>query len=240
VIETPASLARRVRSLTPLHARMTTGQQGADLGLLVGVKAAGGEQWLEWDSNDQAGTFLAPHAARALGLPVGSTRVDAVLPLAPTLRLLAGVVEKDIVYDGVLGTSVVARAVWTVDLAGGRMWVGPVAPLLAAPPARADVAAPATDATGWYDVVLVVHGERQRAVMRLDRAGSGLAGRLRFLGDDTEFELRAVRAAGERVEFDLPMRRTYPVRLEFAGTAGRGTWGDPAAGGGAAEATKRG
>jgi hypothetical protein len=243
VVESPRSLERRVRGTTPLRARLATGLQGGQLDLFVGVQAGGSEHWLLWDSGNQAPTLVAPALAEALGLgaePGG----DVPLALASGLSPLASVrVKREMIHDGVLSTWLVRRAVWTVDLARGRMWVGAVAPLLAAPSAAAAPTAqtaPTADPTGWYDVTLVVKGDRQRAVMRVDRDGAGLAARLRFLGEETTFELRDVALAGSRLSFGLPMREVYPVRLDFSGTGATGTWGDPAAFGGAAEATKRG
>lgn len=150
------------------------------------------------------------------------------------------VVPKEIIHDGMLSAAAIARAVWTVDLAAGRMWVGPVAPLLELPrlAAPAAVAAPAHTPEGWYEVTLVVNGGRQRSLMRIERTGAGLAARLRFVGEDTELALRDVKAEKGALTFGLPMRRVYPVRLAFDGLTATGTWGDPAARGGTAEAVK--
>jgi hypothetical protein len=150
------------------------------------------------------------------------------------------VTAKRIIHDGVLSAGVLARAEWTIDLAAGHMWVGPVRPLLEPPAvAAALVSPPSADPTGWYDITLVVGGDRQHAVLRVERAGPGLTGRLRFVGDEKELALRDVRAHDTTLEFQLPMRQVYPVRLTFRALTGTGTWGDPATRGGAVEGTKR-
>lgn len=243
-VETPASLAGRVRRMTPLRARIATGLNGGDLTAYVAVPADGGELWMLWDSGNHATTFVAPFAAPLLGLAdtmPDRARGVASLTLAPGLTVRAPVQAKRIVRDGVLAASVVERAVWTVDLAGGRMWVGPVAPLLERPPTEtAAVTPPRRDPTGWYDVTLVVGADRQEAVLRVERAsGAGLAARLRFLGEDKVFALRDVRASGDSLAFELPMRQAYPVRVAFRDLSGSGTWGDPATRGGIVEIVKR-
>jgi hypothetical protein len=244
VVESPASLRRRVRALTPLRARLATGMNGGHLTAFVAVPAGDAELWMLWDSGNHATTFVAPFSAAALGLADTTpdrARAVAALTLAPGLAVRTTVQSKRIVRDGVLGAALLARAVWTVDLADGRMWVGPVAPLLEPPTAVATtpVAPPRTDPTGWYDIALVVGAERQAAVLRIDRAGDALAARLRFLGEESAIALRDVRARGDSLSFELPMRSTYPVRLAFRDTAGSGTWGDPATRGGAVEIVKR-
>jgi hypothetical protein len=238
-VESAASLERRARGMTPLRMRLATGLEGGELTAYVAVPAAGEDLWLEWDSGNAAPTLLTPRSARLLGLPDSARGGEARLAMAPGVEVLAPVAVREIIHDGVLSAGMVARAVWTADLATGRLWAGPVRPLLgppAAPPAA--VVPPARDPAGWYEVTLVVGGERQRAVMQVARAGAGLAARLRFVGDETEYEMRDVSARGEVLEMGLPMRQTYPVRLRFDGLAGAGTWGDPATRGGVAEAVK--
>jgi hypothetical protein len=241
-VETPASLGRRVRAMTPLRARLATGLEGGELDAYVAVPVGAAEAWFLWDSNHGAATFVAPWVASLVGADSTGSPVDATLTLAPGVRVRAPVQRQaSLIHDGVLGGGLVARAPWTIDLASGRLWIGAVRPLLE-PPAdspSSPVVPPRRDATGWYDLVLVVGGQRQSAVVEVTRNAGGLAGRARFRGDDTEHELRDVRADGDRLEFGLPLRQTYPVRLTFADAAGHGTWGDPQTRGGAAEAHKR-
>ena len=243
IVESAASLRERVRTRAPLRLRLATGLDGASLDAYVGVPAGPAMLWLLWDSGHQATTFVAPHAAQRLGLadtvPDRSSGV-VTLALAPGIAARTPVMAKRIIHDGVLSAGALARAEWTIDLAGDRMWVGPVRPLLEPPAvATAPVPPPSADPTGWYDVTLVVGGDRQQAVLRVERAGAGLTGRLRFVGDEKELALRDVRAHDATLEFQLPMRQVYPVRLTFRALTGTGTWGDPATRGGAVEGTKR-
>lgn len=129
VVETPASLATRVRGMTPLAARLATGVSGGELGVFVGVPAGTTMLWLEWDSENNARTFLAPHAATLLGVTDSTGRGAVALPIAPNVRPVIAVQAKDIIHDGVLSARFLERAIWSVHLAAGRLWVGPIAPV---------------------------------------------------------------------------------------------------------------
>jgi hypothetical protein len=239
-VETAESLPARVRGMTPVDVRLATGLEGGALTAYVGVPVGVAVWWLGWDSGHQGTTFVAPWVAAALAMDSTEPSADRRLALAPGLEVLMPVERKEIIHDGMLSAAAIARAVWTVDLAAERMWVGPMAPLLELPRAGAEgkVAAPARAPEGWYEVTLVVNGSRQRSLMRVERTAAGLSARLRFVGSDTEFALRDVRAEQGVLTFGLPMRQVYPVRLAFRGLTATGTWGDPAGRGGAAEAVK--
>jgi hypothetical protein len=239
VLETAASAARRVRGLTPLRMRLATGESGGSATPFVAVRAGGTELWFEWDSNHTATTFVAPWAARALSLP-DTSGGDVTLQFGRQLPVRAPVeVKPSLIHDGVLSAEFVARGVWTLDAAAERLWVTPLTPLLEPPPAVAEVHPPAADPTGWYDLTLTVDGRPQRAAVQVRRVGGELSAALRFAGSERVFALRDVRAAGGTLEFGLPMRATYPVRLRFDGVRGTGSWGDPAQRGGEAVARKR-
>jgi hypothetical protein len=228
--------------MTPLDVRLATGLEGGALTAYVGVPVGPAVYWFGWDSGHQGTTFVAPWVATALAMDSAAAVADRRLALTPGVDVLVPVQRKEIIHDAMFSAGTIARAAWTIDLAAGRMWIGPVAPLLELPAAAAP-ARPvprARTVEGWYEVTLVVNGERQRSVMRVERTAAGLAARLRFIGSDTEFQLREVSEAGGTLTFGLPMRRLYPVRLEFEGLRATGTWGDPAAQGGAAEAVKAG
>ncbi|HYE58198.1 MAG TPA: hypothetical protein VD948_06815, partial [Rhodothermales bacterium] len=69
---------------------------------------------------------MTPRTARALGI-ADTLRHRAEVPLAFSsgVRVRTPVEVKDIIHDGVINAATIARAVWTVDLATSRMWVGP-------------------------------------------------------------------------------------------------------------------
>jgi len=238
VVETPASAASRTRGMRELPARLATGPAGADLDLFVGVPVAATTLWMEWDSGHQAPTFVAPHAARLLGLPDSVKRADATLALGTTV--VAPVAVRDVIYDGVLSAALLERATWTADLARGRLWVSDVAPIATLPrtPPSA-VAPPATDPVGVYEMTAVVQGRAQPGVLTIWRENGTLRGAVRGVGEEGANELRDVRADGARLTYELMLGAPTPVKIDFDGLVGTGTWGDPAARGGAVRAVKR-
>jgi hypothetical protein len=123
VLETPRSLAERVRGLSPLTIRPGRQAGGASLDLMLAVRTPQGPIWLEIDSGSAGPVLLSPHALRQLGatLPPDAPqklRLD-VLGLGP-VEVIA--VEKDIIYDGLLNSELLSRMVLTVDLGTMKAW----------------------------------------------------------------------------------------------------------------------
>jgi hypothetical protein len=240
VLETPATLAERTRGMTPVRARVATGQDGSQAVLFVGLPVRDRELWLELDSAHQLATFLAPHSARLLGLADSVTRAEIVLPLAHGVDVRAPVIVKDVIYDGVLSGGLMERGVWTLDLARGHAWVGAVAPLLAIPARTAGpVAPPVSDPVGYYEMDVVVDGRPQPGVMRIERRDGRLVGELRGIGEEDALPLQSLTVQGNRMEYVLMLRQPTPVRLTFRGVEGTGTWGDGPPRTGAARTVKR-
>jgi hypothetical protein len=121
-VETPASLAARVRGMTPLEARLATGMDGAAVALFVAARVKGGQLWLELDSGNLDVIQLAPHAARLFG--IADAPANVALRLAPSHVIQAPARRRELIYDGVLSESSIARDVYTMDLATGKLWVG--------------------------------------------------------------------------------------------------------------------
>jgi hypothetical protein len=243
IVETPASAAARTRTMRELVARLATGPSGADLDLFVGVPAGVGPRattpWLEWDSGHQAPTFLAPHAAALLGVRDSVPRADAVLTLGGT-PVTAPAVVKDVIYDGVLSAGLLERAVWTADLARGRLWVSDVAPIAALPRDSArQVAPPAVDPVGVYEAVATVQGKPQPGVLTIWREHGVLRGRLRGVGEERTQEVRDVRVDGATLAYEIAFGSPTPVRVTFDGLVGTGAWSDSAGHGGAMRMVKR-
>jgi len=108
VLETRSSLAERVSAMEPQTFRVARPAGGAAVDVFVQPRAG---LWMILDSGNIDRVVLAPHAAKQLG--DGATFEG--LPAR----------ELDIIYDGNLGTSYLSKRVVSVDLAGGRMWMGP-------------------------------------------------------------------------------------------------------------------
>jgi hypothetical protein len=239
IVETPSSAAARTRTMRALPARLATGLAGADLDLFVGVPTATTTLGLEWDSGHQAPTFLAPHAARLLGVSDSTPRADVVLTLGASVA--APVVVKDVIYDGVLSAGLLERATWTADLDRGRLWVSDVAPIAVLPPPDTTrrVAPPAEDPVGVYEMIATVQGKPEPGVLAIWRDGGVLRGQLRGVGEERVQEVRDVHVDGATLTCEIAFRAPTPVRVVFDGLVGTGTWNDAAGHGGAMRAVKR-
>lgn len=243
IVESERSLAARVQGMTPLEMRIATGPSGGSVVPFVRVPTLRADLWLEWDSGHQGGpTFLAPHAAAALGIADTTERHadEVTIALAPGVRVELPVQVKRLIHDGVMSRGMLERATWTVDLASERMWVSEVSPLLALPRiAGAGVPGAAVRPEGFYLARLTVGDHEEPAVVELRRDGEGFAGRMRFIGNDGVLTLRDVRFEGTTLTFGMPLRNTYPVRITFDGVKGEGRWGAATGSpGGAVAATK--
>ncbi|HEX6533728.1 MAG TPA: hypothetical protein VF041_03975, partial [Gemmatimonadaceae bacterium] len=242
VLETPASLAARVRAMTPVDVRLATGAAGGELDAFVGVRAPGGaELWLEWDSENGASTLLAPYAAAMLGGDSTARKMDLRLPLATGADATVPVMIKgDMIHDGVLSAGFIERAVWTLDLERGRMWIGTVAPILELPAPAIRGVAPMTDPAGVYETTVMVGGHPQHAILEITRTGGRLTGRVRAIGEDDAIEVRDIEMRGSTLSYRVMIPDPVPVHLTFVGTEGEGAWGDGGVSrGGPARAVKR-
>lgn len=229
ILETPASAAARVRRMTPVTMRLATGEGGGQLTPYVGIRAPGGAMlWFEWDSENGASTLIAPYALAMLGGDSTARGGDVSLPLARGLDVLAPVmVKKGMIHDGVLSAAFLERAVWTVDLKDGRMWVGPVAPLLSLPAASASVVtSPEKDPVGVYESTAMVGTHTQGAIVLITREGGKLTGHLRPVGEEQVFELRNVAFTGNVLSYEVPVQNPIVTRVTFDGVNGSGIWGD--------------
>jgi hypothetical protein len=240
VVETPQSLARRTRTMTPLPVRLATGPTGAELTAFIGIRVGDAPLWLEWDSGHQATTFLARHAAQLLGVADSVERGEVGVPLGGEARVVLPVAVKDVIYDGVLNAGTINRTVWTLDLAHQRMWMGAIAPLLSLPPASPAPVPFALDPAGGYDFSITVHGHPEAGMLLISHDGGALVAALRGYGDDFNTRVRNLRVEGNEIRFDILIPDPTPVRLSFDGLVGTGSWGDSGTErGGEARAVKR-
>ena len=243
IVETPASLAARVRGMTPVPVRLATGENGGQLSAYVGVRAPNGAMlWMEWDSENNASTLIAPYALAMLGGDTTQRASDVRLALGEGNTVTVPVLlKKDMIHDGVLSAGFLERAVWTLDLEHGRMWVGPVAPLLELPhDTIAAIAPPTKDPVGIYESVVMVGGHPQRAVVEITRVNGALVGRSRPIGEDQPIALSDIAMTGNELSYRVMIPNPVPLHLTFDGLKGSGTWGDGGVQrGGAATSIKR-
>ena len=243
VLETTASLAERVRHMTPVPMRIATGEHGGQLAVFVGVRARNGAMLLmEWDSENNASTLVSPQALALLGGDSTSRMTDLAVTLAPGVDVVIPAMTKaNMIHDGVLSAGFMERAVWSVDLEHGQLWVGPVAPVVTLPDSSSVVAhvPPSRDPVGVYRTTTYVGGHPHLGVMEIRREGGKLLAWGRDVGEDDLHTLYDVAMHGDTLSYDIHIPGPVPVRVVFDGMTGKGTWGDGGVKrGGAVEAVK--
>jgi len=125
-VETPTSLAARVRRATEVPVRFSREVQGLALVPFIPVETPKGRLWMELDSGSDGALIVGRHAASALGLDA-----DADSPQATTLELGGGIevdaqaTLDDLIIDGNIGAPVLRQWAVTIDLANERLWIAP-------------------------------------------------------------------------------------------------------------------
>lgn len=122
-IETPRSLAERVRTMRPLTVRPARQAGGASLDLMLAVETPQGPIWLEADSGNAGPVQISPHALRQLGIEIpkgGPQKVTLNVAGLGTVEVNA--IERDLIYDGLLNAAFLKKLVLTVDLGSMRAW----------------------------------------------------------------------------------------------------------------------
>jgi hypothetical protein len=133
IVESPASLAARVRTMTPLPIRLVRELGGRSLVPVAAVPTASGPLWFELDSGNGGTVLVRKTYAALFGLDstaAGPQAGDvAVLPAvhARTDRIFT----PDMIIDGNLGMPFLRNWVVTLDLAAARAWIAPTAATLA-------------------------------------------------------------------------------------------------------------
>lgn len=127
VVESPASLAERIRTMTPLPIRLDREASGRALELFTAVRTPQGPLWMELDSGN-GGTILVSKPYAAL-VGLDST---AHGPQTGSFELLTGMPVRsdrmftpDMIIEGNLGMPFLRSCIITVDLATGRAWIAP-------------------------------------------------------------------------------------------------------------------
>jgi hypothetical protein len=127
VVESPGTLAERVRHAHAVEVRLGREVEGLALTPFAGVKTDSGLLWMELDTGSDGPAVIGRHAAAALGLDAsakGGQELSASLAGDVSLRCRAWV--EDLVYDGNIGSPTLARWIVTLDLDKGRMWIADV------------------------------------------------------------------------------------------------------------------
>lgn len=127
IVETPASVKRRLVGAVEVPLRLVTGDSGG-LDVNLGVKTPRGLAWMELDTGNAGPTiFVSEWMAPLFGLdPTTRQPQDVTVRLASVdLQTRARVFPK-MIMDGNIGMQLVRDRVITLDLKSGRAWLAPV------------------------------------------------------------------------------------------------------------------
>ena len=126
-VESPASLALRVRGMTPLRIRVAREVSGRAVSLLVAVPTAKGTLWMELDSGNGGTVLVSKPYAALVGLDSAAAGPQhGEFDLLPGVRVTTDrAFTPDMIIDGNLGMPFLRRWLITVDLASGRAWIAP-------------------------------------------------------------------------------------------------------------------
>ncbi|HEU5021520.1 MAG TPA: hypothetical protein VFT60_06505 [Bryobacteraceae bacterium] len=122
-IETPESLAERVKGMKELPLRLARECGGICLDAFVGVPVSEGTAWLTLDSGAGGVSLIAKDFARYFGLDPAVKEQRLKFEIAEGVEVDSPVMVTDMIMDGNLGQPFLSRYVVTLDLAAGRLWV---------------------------------------------------------------------------------------------------------------------
>jgi hypothetical protein len=126
IVETPQSLAARVRGAVEVPVRFSREMGGVTLTPMVAVETPAGRAWMELDSGSDAAVIVDRHVAAPLGLdPNVKTAQLLDAKLAGGVALHGRALVQDLILDGNIGLPVLARWAVTLDLARQKAWIAP-------------------------------------------------------------------------------------------------------------------
>ena len=122
-IETPASLAKRTKTMKELPFRIARECSARCLSVFVGVPTSEGMTWLTLDSGAGGVSLISTDHARLFGLDPKGKEQRLKYEVASGVPVDSPVVVTDMIMDGNLGQPFMKEYVITLDLAKGRMWL---------------------------------------------------------------------------------------------------------------------
>jgi hypothetical protein len=127
VIETPESLAERIKGAKEESVRVVRDAQGVALTLDAAVKTAHGTAWMELDTGNDGNIVVADWLADEFGLDAGKKEAQRI-----KFELANGIkgeglarAARDLIMDGNLGSQFLKNWIVTLDLPHGRAWFAP-------------------------------------------------------------------------------------------------------------------
>lgn len=122
IVETPASLKKRVRHMQPLNLRIVRGA-GGDIVPFIQIKAKTGTLWMEVDSGNNGPAFLSPVAAKQMGIELNKDDKKKVdLDVIGLGKIPVTVMNRKMIFDGQLNPEFLKQMVITFDFAHGKAW----------------------------------------------------------------------------------------------------------------------
>ncbi|WP_343615729.1 hypothetical protein [Novosphingobium sp.] len=130
VLETPASLKRRIAGAKEIRLRLAGEVSGHAVTPFVAIGTPRGQVWMEVDTGSDSSVIVGSHNAELF-----SMKADSKEPQRFRGELTGGVrlVVDDahampLVLDGNIGVSILKTWVLTMDMDQGRAWISPVDP----------------------------------------------------------------------------------------------------------------
>jgi aspartyl protease len=125
-IETPETLATRMKGATEDAVRVVRDAEGLALTLDAAVKTANGTAWMELDTGNGGDIVVADWLADEFGLDSTNNEARPIkFQLANGLRGEGRGHARDLIMDGNLGSQVLRNWIVTFDLPHGRAWFSP-------------------------------------------------------------------------------------------------------------------
>lgn len=123
-IETPASLAKRVRSMQEFPLRVARECSGRCLSAFLGVKTPDGMTWLNIDTGAGGVSLFSKEYAPSFGLDPDKKEQSIDFALNRDVRIGGQAMIADMIMDGNLGQPFLSKYIVTIDLKNSRIWFG--------------------------------------------------------------------------------------------------------------------
>ena len=122
-IETPKSLAKRIKAMKELPFRVSRECSARCLSAFLGVPTSEGMTWLILDSGAGGVSLISRDHAKLFGLDPKGKEQRLKFDAAPGVPIDSPVLVTDMIMDGNLGQPFMSQYVLTFDLAQGRLWL---------------------------------------------------------------------------------------------------------------------
>jgi len=125
IVETPRSLADRVKSAREVPMRTSREVGGRTLTPLVAVDTPKGRLWMELDCGSDGYVIVNRPIAAALGLDPAAKGKQPLTTSLGGMPLRANAQIMDLAIDGNIGAPVLKQWIITMDLPHQRLWLAP-------------------------------------------------------------------------------------------------------------------